>query len=120
MDNRRRYERKFVRTDEVRGTFNLSVAQTQYTFDRVEDVSISGLGVLLPVRLNVNDQVRLSYQDDGLRICVEGFVAWVEGEAAGEMALYRTGIRFSRDDISSNVMFFMALREYIDIFSEAS
>ncbi len=121
MDNRRRHDRKPVRADDIRGEFVLVAGNSRYTFSEVEDVSISGLGILLPVCLHVNDQVVLNYRDEDLFIETRGFVAWVRERPATPSGLrYRTGVRFSREDVHSNILFFMALREYIDRFSEAS
>lgn len=121
MDNRRRHDRKPVRAEDIRGEFVLVTGNSRYTFSEVEDVSISGLGILLPACLHVNDQVVLNYRDEDLFIELKGFVAWVrEWPHASSGLCYRTGVRFSREDVHSNVLFFMALREYIDRFSEAS
>lgn len=117
-DERRQHERKLICCETIRGDFLLSVDGIDYEFDMVEDVSITGMGLVLPLQLTQGSNVLLSYNEAGDMLQVGATVAWVE-PIAGPSDKFRTGVYFDTGDMDANVLFFMTLREYIDDFGEA-
>lgn len=111
----RSHERKQVVHEEVPGRFVLVYKGESYVFSKVNDVSISGMGVMFSMELTVGDEVALRYESDDLNVEVNAEVIWVEKINNN---VYRTGMQFSNANMDNNVMLFMALREYIDDFGE--
>jgi len=112
---RRIHERKALSRN-IPGAFYVDFGGHSHPFTHVSDVSISGMGVVLPADIPSGAEVGLRYESRDFNMNLRGTVAWVNrraGAADGGM-----GINFATDDMDSNVMFFMTLREYIDDFGE--
>lgn len=107
------------------GHFFLKANEHQFRLKCVENVSISGTGVRLPVPLATNTRVVLSYTDHDWFITIIGRVVWAEDISQrlriipGQPA-YQIGIQFDPCDIENNKLLFLALREYIDPFTWAN
>ena len=85
-------------------------------FDKVNDVSISGMGLVVDHSLDENSPLQVSYESDDLNILVNAKIIWQENAGASS---FRIGVEYSNENVDSNVMLFMAMREYIDDFGES-
>lgn len=110
---KRRHERKNLAYEQIPGTFQIRFGDKKIEFNQVNDVSISGMGILIDNHLPTKSQVSISYEADDLRISVQAEVVWQEKLSDD---VYRMGLQFSNKDVDDNVMLFMTLREYIDEF----
>lgn len=114
---RRQHERANLNRGDIPGAFYLEAEGQTHQFVQVNDVSISGMGISVPIALKPDTKVGLRYISDDFRIELESVVAWCEKPERGD--LYRIGIRFLPSNMNENVLFFMTLREYVDDFGEA-
>lgn len=116
----REHERKALLEPEDDQAFFLESDGAFYPFQRVNDVSVSGVGILLPVPVPPTTPVVLGLEQDEGQIRVQGTVVWcetVDGEATEAAdARYRLGVRFHHRDAINSSMLFMALRDLIDPF----
>ena len=112
---RRIHERKALSRN-VPGSFYVDFGGRSLPFTHVSDVSISGMGVVLPAEIPSGAEVSLRYESRDLNMNLRGTVAWVSRPVGADVN--GMGINFATDDMDSNVLFFMALREYIDDFGE--
>ncbi|MDH5300948.1 MAG: PilZ domain-containing protein [Gammaproteobacteria bacterium] len=112
-DERRVYDRQLINRQLILGAFVLAHAGRQIKFEALEDVSISGVGIIISERLNNGDGVELGYQHEEKTITVRGKVVWVVDDSLG----FRTGIYFDPINVQDNVTFFMNMREYVEDFA---
>ena len=112
---KRSYERKNLSYEQVPGEFHVILNGEKSVFNQVNDVSISGMGILLNKELPANSTVVVGYESEEFCVSINAKVAWTETLSAGA---YRIGIHFSNENMDDNVMLFMTLREYIDDFGE--
>ena len=82
-----------------------------YAITRVQDVSLTGVGIETSYRLKPGEQIVLKYRSSDLQISVEGTVAWCN--PCGEQS-YTMGIAFRPGDKERNSVFFLALHRYLD------
>lgn len=112
----RHHERKNLRYDSIPGKFLIEIGDDKLPFNQVNDVSISGMGILLDQNIPENSQVRISYNSPEFSVSIAAQIIWCDRLSEN---VYRMGIQFSSDNMDDNVMLFMTLREYIDDFGEA-
>jgi len=110
---KRRHERKNLSYQDIPGEFHIVTKYDRIPFNQVNDVSISGMGVLLHYDLDAHTDVHVTYTSDEYSIDLEAKIAWKEILADD---VFRYGIEFEIINMDDNVMFFMTLREYIDDF----
>lgn len=108
--------RRNLSSDQIPGKFSVLLKNEEIEFTQVNDVSISGMGICLDHYLGKESHLQVSYQSDDLSILINAEVIWQEKL---EDNSFRIGVQFSNEDVDSNVMLFMAMREYIDDFGEA-
>jgi len=110
---KRRHERKNLVYEQIPGKFHIGLGDERIEFNQVNDVSISGMGILLEQYLAKNSEITVEYEADDFYVKIQAEVVWQE-KLSDEV--YRMGIHFSNNSVDDNVMLFMALREYIDDF----
>jgi len=111
--------RQTIQLEEVNGTFELDSEEVHFETTVVNDVSVSGAGIELPVPLEVGSKVDLSFTAGDWKISVEGRVVWcnaiqVEGIDHTATDFFRMGIKFNPENNNENVMFFMASRAIVN------
>ena len=116
FEDQRKHERKNVRSDEITGSFFIEVDDDCIAFSRVNDVSISGTGLILERPIETGRQITLKFISGDWQIAIKGEVIWCD-EIAEEPGAHRMGIEFDGADMENNSLFFLALREYIDHFA---
>ena len=113
---KRSHQRKNLAYEQIPGNFLIEVGETKHVFTQVNDVSVSGMGMLLDREIAPDTEVRISYHSPEFSVGIGATVIW--SEKLGE-DVYRLGVKFAIDKMDDNVMLFMTLREYIDDFGEA-
>lgn len=118
----REHERKALLELDEDHAFFIESDEAFYPFRKVDNVSVSGAGIVLNAPLPPATPVTLGFDQDDWQIRVQGTVVWCEsldGEPQspeGANGDYRLGVRFNHRDIKNSSMLFLALREYIDPF----
>jgi hypothetical protein len=114
--DRRKDERKNFRMDNCSGKFIVTdQAGSVVVVNNVNDVSISGIGLQInETCFDVGDEIKLIYENDGLRIAINAAVRWCAYVSQSEGS--RLGLQFEPGQGDMNLLFFMALREYLDAF----
>jgi hypothetical protein len=112
--DKRNHERKNLASDQIQGKFAIITNEERIEFDKVNDVSISGMGLGVDHSLGENSPLQVSYESEDLNILINAKIIWQEKVDSG----FHVGIEFSNENVDSNVMLFMAMREYIDDFGE--
>ena len=112
---KRNHERKNLDYDQIPGKFQIDFLGEIIEFNQVNDVSISGMGLLVPRSVAAGQNVQISYQSDDFTTTIEAEVVWEEKLSED---VFRLGIEFSNKNMDDNIMLFMTLREYIDDFGE--
>lgn len=115
-EERRGHNRESLDVDGISAHFSIEVEGQSIDFNQVNDVSISGMGLILSQSFSIDTPVALKFVSDEFDLRVAARVAWCEPDGENE---FRVGVQFSADDLDANVMFFMTLREFIDDFGEA-
>lgn len=112
---KRGYDRENLVRADIPGAFEIEIDGTSHAFGKVNDVSISGMGINMPMSLTVGKPVVIRYVSEDFRVALNANIAWCVKSDDG----FRIGVQFSTENLDANVMFFMTLREYIDDFGEA-
>jgi len=113
---KRNHERKNLDYDQIPGKFEVDFAGEKIEFNQVNDVSISGMGLLFPRAIPAGEPIRISYESEDFGTAIDAEVIWDEKLSDG---VFRLGVEFSTKNMDDNIMLFMTLREYIDDFGEA-
>lgn len=116
IHEKRAYERKNLAYEQVPGKFHVVHENRLVEFNQVNDVSVSGMGILLDVDIRPGCEIKVAYEADDLMVALDAEVVWQEKLSDD---VFRVGIKFATNNMNDNVMLFMALREYIDNFDEA-
>ncbi len=111
--------RQSIRLEEVNGNFELDSEDVHFDSTIVNDVSVSGAGIELPVPLEIGSKVDLVFTAGDWSIGVEGRVVWCNAVRATsidkkETDSFRMGIKFNPEKNNDNVMFFMASRAILN------
>jgi len=117
---RRWNNRKNVENEEVDGRFYLDINSETFELTNVHDLSISGMGLVLPIEMIAQQTVTLRFQSKGFDVSLSGKVMWCEkGKALkGYDMAYRVGVEFDTENHQDLVMYFMAVRKYLDEFNQ--
>ncbi len=113
---RRKDERKNFLMDKFEGVFFIESDEKHCKVTHVQDVSISGIGLDIKELsyYEVGNKLNLIFETDGLRISIVSIVRWVDQHK--QQNLCRMGLQFEHGQGDMTLLFFMALREYIDSF----
>jgi len=78
----------------------------------IRDVSVSGVGLQLDEIIAQGETIELGYNSDDLSLKVKGNVIWCD---AHERPV-SVGVEFCHDTPHENMLFFMAMRKFLDEF----
>jgi len=78
----------------------------------IRDVSISGVGLELEQIIAQGETIELGYNSDDLNLKVKGNIAWCDANNTP----VSLGIEFTSDTPQENMLFFMAMRKFLDEF----
>jgi hypothetical protein len=93
-------------------SFYVEFADQSVPITNIRDVSVSGVGLELEQIIAQGETIELGYDSDDLNLKVKGHVAWCDANAS-PVAL---GIEFTSETPQENMLFFMAMRKYLDSF----
>ncbi len=110
---RRQLDRENLRQD-IPGLFEIAVNGSTEIFNQVNDVSISGMGIKLQHPLELGQTVVISYSASDFSLKLKASISWCTKKDED----FFVGVEFSTDNVDTNVLLFMTLREYIDDFGE--
>ena len=79
---------------------------------RIRDVSISGVGLALEQTIAKGETITLACQFEDLKLRIQGQVAWCDDSSSPVCV----GVEFSRETPRDNMLFFLAIRKYLDDF----
>ncbi len=114
---RRKDERKNFLMDKFKGSFFIQADDQYYEVSYVQDVSISGIGLdIKDVSYEPGHKIDLIFEVDGLRISIAATVRWADQYNHDQQNLCRVGLEFDQGQGDMTLLFFMALREYLDSF----
>ena len=115
-EEQRLHDRESLDRNKIPGIFSVEAGGGSHTFTRVNDVSISGMGIHIDCPFENGKEVIIKYVSTEFNIAIRALVAWcVEDDDDG----YKVGVQYSTEDLDANVMMFMTMREHIDDFGEA-
>jgi len=93
-------------------SFFVEFSGQTFPITNIRDVSVSGVGLELEQIIAQGETIELGYNSDDLDLKVKGTIAWCDA-SNGPVAL---GIEFTPDNPQENMLFFMAMRKYLDEF----
>ncbi|VAW85372.1 hypothetical protein MNBD_GAMMA16-1656 [hydrothermal vent metagenome] len=113
---RRKDERKPFLMENFKGTFFIIESDNKCSeVTQVQDVSISGIGLdIKGGNYEPGYKLDLVFETEGLRISIVSVVRWVDKHE--EKDFYRVGLEFATGQGDMTLLFFMALRTYLDSF----
>ncbi len=114
--DKRQHERANLAYEQIPGKFHIGIGSERIEFNQVNDVSISGMGILLDSYLATKSNITIGYEAEDFNVQIQAEVVWQEKLSDD---VYRMGIHFSNHNVDDNVMLFMTLRNYIDDFGVA-
>lgn len=89
---KRKHERKPILMDRCEGTFTLEVQNAFHEILQVQDLSISGMGITLPVYVDPGRPVKIFYAEDDHIVSLTGTVTWCKEHRSSSS--FRIGICF--------------------------
>jgi hypothetical protein len=114
-EEQRAHDRENLERTDIPGTFSVEADGKSHAFTRVNDVSISGMGIYIDCSFENGKDVVVKYSSTEFGIAIRAKIAWCVKEEDG----FKVGVQYSSEDLDANVMMFMTLREHIDDFGEA-
>ncbi len=98
------------------GAFHLLINEALHEISDIQDVSVTGVKILMEMPLTEGSQLTLSYQADDLEMSIETEIIW--SELDDESGLFLTGIRFNPIQTDLSTLFFLAFRKQLDRFDK--
>ncbi|MCF6325289.1 MAG: PilZ domain-containing protein [Gammaproteobacteria bacterium] len=98
------------------GAFHLCINETSHEISDIQDVSVTGVRILMEMPLPEGSPAILSYQADDLEMSIETQIIW--SELDDENGLFLTGIRFNPIQTDLSTLFFLAFRKQLDRFDK--
>jgi hypothetical protein len=93
-------------------SFFVEFAGQTVPITNIRDVSISGVGLELEQIIAQGETIELGFNSDDLNLKVKGTVAWCDAHHK-PVAI---GIEFTSESPQDNMLFFMAMRKFLDDF----
>ncbi len=96
--------------------FHLYIHETSHEISDIQDVSVTGVRILMEMPLPKGSSATLSYQADDLAMSIETQIIW--SELDDESGLFLTSIRFNPIQADLSTLFFLAFRKQLDRFDK--
>lgn len=112
INDQRQETRVNVNLQEQHNEFFMEVAGQTIAINNIRDVSVSGVGLELDHIIAQGETIALGYQSDDFNMKIKGTVAWCDA-SDGPTSI---GVEFSSDSPQDNMLFFMAMRKFLDQF----
>ncbi|MBL1259423.1 MAG: PilZ domain-containing protein [Thiotrichaceae bacterium] len=107
-----------VEVAENSAAFHLSINDVSYEISDIQDVSVTGVRILMATPLSEGSLLTLSYLADDLEMSIEAKIIW--SELDDESGLFLTGIRFNPIQTDLSTLFFLAFRKQLDRFDNGT
>ncbi len=111
QSERRQSERLVFHMNECRGMFTIDSGGDEYEIETINDISLSGIGFDLPVFLEVECPVSISYHEEGIEVSVCGLIVWCR-EHPSCPGLFHFGMRFDYEQRDESSRLLLALQCY--------
>lgn len=92
--------------------FYVEFAGQSVPITNIRDVSVSGAGIELEQIIAQGETIELIFNSDDLNLKIKGTVAWCDANNKP----VSLGIEFTRETPRDNMLFFMAMRKFLDEF----
>jgi len=112
--DKRKHPRKGFSSSADECSFYLEEKGQLYEIKHVQDVSISGVGIHLPRKINIGQKIILKYESHDYHLSIDGMVAWCDNAAT--IGSCRLGVEFDVGNQEDNALFFLAVRKFLDPF----
>ena len=109
---KRKHERRLVQMDRCEGTFTLEVHNAFHEIPQVQDMSISGMGIILPVYVDPGRPVKIFYAEDDHVVSLTGTVTWCQEQSPGSSS-FRIGICFDDPYRDAKNVFHVTMSRYL-------
>jgi hypothetical protein len=109
---KRQETRASVNLDGQNNHFFVEFAGQTFPIANIRDVSVSGVGLQLDQMIAQGETIELAYTSDDLDLKVKGNVIWCDGHDRP----VSVGVEFCHDTPQDNMLFFMAMRKFLDEF----
>lgn len=109
---KRQENRASVNLDGQTNQFYVKFAGNTFPIANIRDVSVSGVGLQLDEMIAQGETIELGYDSTDLSLQVKGNVIWCDGHQRP----VSVGVEFSRETPQENMLFFMAMRKFLDEF----
>lgn len=110
-DNRRE-TRSSVNLQGQTDSFYVEFVDQTIPIINIRDVSITGVGLEIDQIIDKGETVELGYNSDDMELKVKGTVIWCDTSTTSVML----GVEFSKETLQENILFFMAMRKFLDEF----
>ena len=109
---KRKHERKPLRMDRCEGTFTLEVRNEFHEIAEVRDISISGMGITLPVYMDPGRPVKIFYAEDDHIVSLTGTITWCQEHPASSSS-FKIGIFFDDPYRDMRCLFHEMMSRYL-------
>ena len=109
---KRKHERKPLRTDRCVGTFTLEVRNEFHEVLEVRDISLSGMGITLPVYMDPGRPVKIFYAEDDHIVSLTGTITWCDEHSLSSSS-FKIGIYFDDPYRDEGCAFHAAMSRYL-------
>lgn len=109
---KRKHERKPLRTDRCVGTFTLEVRNEFHEVLEVRDISLSGMGITLPVYMDPGRPVKIFYAEDDHIVSLTGTITWCDEHSLSSPS-FKIGIYFDDPYRDEGCAFHAAMSRYL-------
>jgi len=110
----RKQERILVQWECKDKRYQIEINGEFFPFSQIEDVSVSGAGVTLPLPLDVGTPVQIRRLTEDGEISLRGTIAWCDTQPAEHNPLkpcsFRSGILFHPSDEKASYALYSALK----------
>jgi len=111
QSERRNAERLSFHMNECRGMFVLATADDEYEIEEINDISLTGIGFDLPVYLDADTEVSVTYEEDQVGVTINGRVIWCEDHPDIHSS-FRIGVQFDYADLDESSQLLIAVERY--------
>jgi len=111
QSERRNAERLSFHMNECRGMFVLATADDEYEIEEINDISLTGIGFDLPVYLDTDTEVSVTYEEDQVTVTINGRVIWCEDHPDIHSS-FRIGVQFDYADLDESSQLLIAVERY--------
>lgn len=97
--------------------FILATADDEFEIEDINDISLTGIGFDLPVYMDPDTEVSVTYEEDQVSVTINGRVIWCEDhpEIHGS---FRLGVQFDYADLDESSQLLLAVERYTGVLSD--